>query len=142
MIENQLIKYIKAKRPILYINHYDYKEIDSMIISAIKDIENLKIYEYRSIGEVDFVNKKILEDEAQNLFQFIKNHYVEGMFEKVFLILKDVDDELENPKVLAMLRKISEMTVYNQEYNLTIIIVSQKIQSNLFGKLYKYCRNS
>lgn len=136
MIENQLIKYIKAKRPILYINHYDYKEIDSMIISAIKDIENLKIYEYRSIGEVDFVNKKILEDEAQNLFQFIKNHYVEGMFEKVFLILKDVDDELENPKVLAMLRKISEMTVYNQEYNLTIIIVSQKIQVPIYLENY------
>ena len=136
MIENQLIKYIKAKRPILYINHYDYKEIDSMIISAIKDIENLKIYEYRSIGEVDFVNKKILEDETQNLFQFIKNHYVEGMFEKVFLILKDVDDELENPKVLAMLRKISEMTVYNQEYNLTIIIVSQKVQVPIYLENY------
>ena len=34
--ENQIVTYTEAKRPILYINHYDYKEIDKMIEEGAK----------------------------------------------------------------------------------------------------------
>ena len=127
-MENQISAYIKAKRPILYINHYDYKEIDKMIEEGAKEVESSKIFEYRSIGEVDFKTKKVLEEEKVNLFKFLNKNYSLGLFEKVFLVLKDIDNELENPEVLAMIKKIAEIDVYNLDYNLTIIIVSQNIQ--------------
>ena len=44
------------------------------------------------------------------------------------LVLKDVDKEIENSEVLAMIKKIADMNVYNLDYNLSIIIVSQNIQ--------------
>lgn len=127
-MENQISTYVEAKRPILYINHYDYKEIDRMIEVGAEKIGNVKILEYRSIGEVDFKTKKVSEDEKINLFEFLNKNYSLGLFEKVFLVLKDVDKEIENSEVLAMIKKIAEMNVYNLEYNLAIIIVSQNIQ--------------
>lgn len=127
-MENQVTTYVKAKRPILYVNHYDYKEIDRMIEEGAKKIGDVKVFEYRSIGEVDFKTKKVLEKEKVNLLGFLNKYYGLGLFEKIFLILKDIDNELENPEVLAMIRKIAEMDVYNLDYNLAIIIVSQNIQ--------------
>lgn len=126
--ENQIVTYTDAKRPILYINHYDYKEIDKMIEEGAKRIGDVKIFEYRSIGEVDFKTKEVLKDEKGGLFTFLDKNYVQGMFGKVFLVLKDVDKEIENSEVLAMIKKIAEMNVYNLDYNLSIIIVSQNIQ--------------
>ena len=127
-MENQISTYVKAKRPILYINHYDYKEIDRMIEEGAKKIGDVKIFEYRSIGEVDFKTKASPEKEKINLFEFLNKNYSLGLLEKVFLVLKDIDNELENPEVLAMIKKIAEMDVYNLDYNLAIIIVSQNIQ--------------
>lgn len=127
-MENQISTYVKAKRPILYINHYDYKEIDKMIEEGAKKIGDVKIFEYRSIGEVDFKTKASPEKEKINLFEFLNKNYSLGLLEKVFLVLKDIDNELENPEVLAMIKKIAEMDVYNLDYNLAIIIVSQNIQ--------------
>ena len=127
-MENQISTYVKAKRPILYINHYDYKEIDRMIEEGAKKIGDVKVLEYRSIGEVDFKTKASLQEEKINLFEFLNKYYGLGLFEKVFLVLKDIDNELENPEVLAMIKKIAEMDVYNLDYNLAIIIVSQNIQ--------------
>lgn len=126
--ENQIVTYTDAKRPILYINHYDYKEIDKMIEEGAKRIGDVKIFEYRSIGEVDFKTKEVLKEEKVDLFKFLDKNYVQGMFGKVFLVLKDVDKEIKNSEVLAMIKKIAEMTVYNLDYNLSIIIVSQNIQ--------------
>lgn len=127
-MENQITTYVEAKRPILYINHYDYREIDKLIENGAEKIGNIKILEYRSIGEVDFKTKKVFEDNRINLFGFLNKNYSLGLFEKVFLVLKDVDKEIENPEVLSMIKKIAEMNVYNLEYNLAIIIVSQNIQ--------------
>ena len=84
------------------------------------------IYEYRSLGKVNFKNKKV--EEKIDLLQFLDKHFVEGMDKKVFLLLKDVDNELSNPKVIALVKKMSETAVYNMGYNMTIIIVSQNVQ--------------
>lgn len=127
MKNNQLTTYVEAKRPILYIRHYDYKEIDRMLEEGIKNIENGVIYEYRSLGEVNFKNKKV-DQEKIDLLQFLDKHFVEGMNRKVFLLLKDVDNELANPEVIALVKKMSETAVYNMGYNMTIIIVSQNVQ--------------
>lgn len=126
--DNQIVTYIEAKRPILYINDYDYKEIDKLIEDGAKRIGDVEVFEYRSIGEINFKTKEVLKEEKVNLFQFLDKNYVKGISGKVFLILKDVDNEIENSEVLAMLKKIAEMNVYNSEYNLSIIIVSQNIQ--------------
>lgn len=125
---NQISTYVKAKRPILYINHYDYKEIDKMIEEGAKKIGDVNIFEYRSIGELDFKTKQVLLDKKVNLLEFLNEKYGLGLLKKVFLVLKDIDQELESPEVLATIKKIAEMNVYNLDYNLAVIIVSQNIQ--------------
>lgn len=125
--ENQLTTYVSAKRPIIYINHYDYREIDNFIEEAVSKISDKEIYEYRAIGAVNFKTKKI-QDERTDLFNFLSAYYIFGNRKNIFLVIKDVDEELKNPSVTALIKRIAEMNVYNSGYNCTIIIVSQNIQ--------------
>ena len=125
--ENQLTTYVSAKRPIIYINHYDYREIDNFIEEAVSKISDKEIYEYRAIGAVDFKTKK-LQDEKTDLFNFLSAYYIFGNRKNIFLVIKDVDEELKNPSVTALIKRIAEMNVYNSGYNCTVIIVSQNIQ--------------
>ena len=56
-METNLLKYLKARRPIIWGNSGDYKEIDTIVKEATKDYQDKAIYEYRALGAVDFENK-------------------------------------------------------------------------------------
>lgn len=126
-MKTQLIDYISSKRALIYINDYDYREIDNFIQNGLKDIKNVEIHEYRAFGEVDFKSKKISTTPV-NLMGFLQAYMINGTDKNVVLLLKDVDKELENPEVIAMLKKIAEMNIAHPKYNCMVIIVSQNIQ--------------
>ncbi|MGL4569238.1 MAG: AAA family ATPase, partial [Fusobacteriaceae bacterium] len=123
--DNELQKYVKSKRPIIWTSHYDYAEIDNLIRETVKDIDH-NIFEYRSVGEVDFDTKSIKDDGAKELLQMLKATYDDGMETNVFLVVKNVDTELKDPKVLGFLRKIAEMNYASKKYSFTTIIVSNE----------------
>ena len=56
-METNLVKYLRARRPIIWVNSGDYKEIDTIVKEATRDYKNKAIYEYRAFGAVDFENK-------------------------------------------------------------------------------------
>ena len=56
-METNLVKYLRARRPIIWVNSGDYKEIDTIVKEATKDYKDKAIYEYRAFGAVDFENK-------------------------------------------------------------------------------------
>lgn len=126
-MKTQLIDYISSKRALIYINDYDYREIDNFIQNGLKDIKNVEIHEYRAFGEVDFKSKKISTTPV-NLMGFLQAYMINGTDKNVVLLLKDVDKELENPEVIAMLKKIAEMNIAHPKYNCMVTIVSQNIQ--------------
>lgn len=117
---NMLASYIDALHPIIYINHFDFKVIDS----AIEQVKgNAKCIEYNNaLGLVNFNTKSPMKE--CNLEQFLKLTMDDGFEHDTFLILKDIHRELNDPRIIALLKRIAENNLYNDDYSATIFIIS------------------
>lgn len=118
---NILAEYIDALHPIIYINHFDFQVIDN-VISQVR--ENVKCVEFNNaLGLIDFKTKSPMYE--CDLEIFLKLTMDDGFDHDMFLILKDVHGELHNPKIIALLKRIAENNIYNNDYNATIFIISE-----------------
>ena len=116
----QLASYVDALYPIIYIRHFDFVVADNAI-SQIR--ENAKCIEFNNaLGLVDF-NTKSPQQEC-NLENFLKLTMDEGFEHPTFLVLKDVHKQLEDPKVIALLKRIAENNLYREGYSETVFIES------------------
>lgn len=118
---NKLASYVDALRPIIYINHFDFKVIDEAIASIGS---KTKCVEFNNaLGLVDFKSKSPLME--CDLEHFLRLTMDDGFEQETFLVLKDVHQELANPKIIALLKRIAENNVYNDNFNTTIFILSE-----------------
>ncbi|NLG32998.1 MAG: AAA family ATPase [Syntrophomonadaceae bacterium] len=118
-----LASYIDALRPIIYINHFDFKVIDE----ALRRVgQGANIVEYNNaLGAIDFDTKSPLLECDLN--HFLKLSMDDGFEYDTFIVLKDVHDQLNDPKIIALLKRIAEDNLYNDEYHSTVFIVSTKV---------------
>ena len=123
-METNLVKYLRARRPIIWVNSGDYKEIDTIVKEATKDYKDKAIYEYRALGVVDFENK-VKEENITDLYNFLDTLYSEGIKTNVFLLIKNVEEEMKDARNIAYIKKIAETRYSSPNYNFTIIIVSE-----------------
>ena len=116
-----LASYVDALHPIIYINHFDFVVIDQ----AISQIgNNVKCIEYNNaLGLVDFYTKSPMK--PCSLEQFLYLTMDDGFEQETFLILKDIHGELDSPKIVSLLKRISENNLYNEKYSATIFIISE-----------------
>ena len=96
-----------------------------MIDDAIARVgEDVKCVEFNNaLGLVDFKTKSPLQE--CDLEQFLKLTMDDGFEQETFIVLKDVHSEINNPKIIALLKKISENNLYNDDYSSTIFILSE-----------------
>ena len=123
-METNLVKYLRARRPIIWVNSGDYKEIDTIVKEATKDYKDKAIYEYRAFGAVDF-ETKIKGEDVTDLYNFLDTLYSEGIKTNVFLLIKNAEEEMKDAKNIAYIKKIAETRYSSPDYNFTIIIVSE-----------------
>ena len=123
-METNLVKYLRARRPIIWVNSGDYKEIDTIVKEATKDYQDKAIYEYRAFGAVDF-ETKVKEEEITDLYNFLDKLYSEGIKTNVFLLIKNAEEEMKDAKNIAYIKKIAETRYSSPDYNFTIIVVSE-----------------
>jgi len=123
-METNLIKYLRARRPIVWVNSGDYKEIDTIVKEATKEYQDKAIYEYRAFGAVDF-ETKVKEEAVTDLYKFLDTLYSEGIKTNVFLLIKNAEEEMKDAKNIAYIKKIAETRYSSPDYNFTIIIVSE-----------------
>ena len=123
-METNLLKYLKARRPIIWVNSGDYKEIDTIVKEATKDYQDKAIYEYRAFGAVDF-ETKVKEETISDLYSFLDTLYSEGIKTNVFLLIKNAEEEMKASKNIAYIKKIAETRYSSPDYNFTIIVVSE-----------------
>ena len=123
-METNLSKYLRARRPIIWINSGDYKEIDTIVKEATKEYKDKAIYEYRAFGAVNFENKVRCE-EIENLYHFLNILFSEGVKTNVFLLIKNSEEEMKDARNIAFMKKIAETRYLNPDYNFTIIVVSE-----------------
>ena len=123
-METNLAKYLRARRPIIWVNSGDYKEIDTIVKEATKDYKDKAIYEYRALGAVDF-ETKVKEENITDLYSFLDTLYSEGIKTNVFLLIKNAEEEMKDAKNIAYIKKIAETRYSSPDYNFTIIVVSE-----------------
>lgn len=123
-METNLIKYLRARRPIIWVNSGDYKEIDTIVKEATKDYQDKVIYEYRAFGAVNF-ETKVKEENITDLYNFLDTLYSEGIKTNVFLLIKNAEEEMKDAKNIAYIKKIAETRYSSPEYNFTIIVISE-----------------
>jgi len=123
-METNLVKYLRARRPIIWINSGDYKEIDTIVKEATKDYKDKAIYEYRALGAVDF-ETKVKEENISDLYSFLDALYSEGIKRNVFLLIKNAEEEMKDAKNIAYIKKIAETRYSSPDYNFTIIVISE-----------------
>ena len=123
-METNLVKYLRARRPIIWINSGDYKEIDTIVKEATKDYQDKAIYEYRAFGAVDF-DTKVKEEKVTDLYSFLDTLYSEGIKRNIFLLIKNAEEEMKDAKNIAYIKKIAETRYSNSDYNFTIIVVTE-----------------
>ncbi len=117
---NILASYIDALHPIIYINHYDYKVIDEAIQTVR---ENAYCIEFNNaLGIINFESKS--PEFECDLEQCLLNNIDAGYEHDTFFILKDIHEQIRNPKIISLLRRIAEDNLYRDDYNATIFIIS------------------
>lgn len=118
---NTLASYVDALHPIIYINHFDFKVIDDAIARVGEDVKCVEFN--NALGLVDFKTKSpMLECDLE---KFLKLTMDDGFEQETFIVLKDVHGEISNPKIIALLKKIAENNLYNDDYSATIFILSE-----------------
>lgn len=118
---NILASYIDALHPIIYINHFDCKVIDDAIARVGEDVKYVEFN--NALGLVDFKTKSPMQE--CDLEKFLKLTMDDGFEQETFIVLKDVHSEINNPKIIALLKKIAENNLYNDDYSSTIFILSE-----------------
>jgi AAA+ superfamily predicted ATPase len=124
-ISYKLESYIDALYPIIYINHFDFNIVDKLI-KNVKSESNIVEYN-NALGVIDFENKSPLLNEEISLEHFLKRVREFGYDEHNILVLKDVHRELNDIKIISLLKRIAEDNLYRESYNCTVIIVSSEL---------------
>lgn len=121
-VTSVLASYVDALRPIIYINHFDFRVIDN----AIKEIAGgVKCLEFNNaLGMVSFDGGSPMRQYS--LEEFLDATWGDGFDQPTFLILKDIHDQLSDPKVVAYLKRIAERNMYEDSYYETVFILSEK----------------
>jgi len=120
-LEQNLIRYIDAVFPILYINSYEEKKVDEIIK---KSAGGRAIFEWNGVnGFVDFNTKVSYPMNHESLADVLKFLLDSNDIDGSLLVLKDVQPYLEEPKVVSTLKYISEK-IGAGDIETSIIIVS------------------
>lgn len=121
--EKTLSSYVDALYPIIYINHFDFHVIDTLL----GEIANgRKITEFNhGIGFVDFATKSA--GRRCELEDFLDDVKDDGYDHPTFIVLKDVHKQLDEPKVMSLLKYIASRNLYIEEYNATVFIVASRL---------------
>ncbi|MDR1085559.1 MAG: AAA family ATPase [Deltaproteobacteria bacterium] len=121
---DKIVSYLEALYPIIYINYFDFNLADKLISNAITAVsQKSKIVEYNNAyGIIDFDTKNpIFECDLLNFLKITSDY---GYEQEIFLILKDIHAQLNDPEIISLLKRISETNLYQKDYYCSIIIVS------------------
>ena len=117
-------KMIDVNTPLIYINDYDFVRIDEIIVEIVG---NSKVFEWNpATGTTNFKTKESQGlGENDTLEQFLRDKYtVDVNLKEKFLVLKDIQDFIEEPAIKSLLQLIAQRKLYDRDYNTTVIIVS------------------
>ena len=124
-LEENLIRYIDAGFPILYINSFEEIKIDTIIK---KSACGRKILEWNGVnGFSDFHTKKSMAMLDQSLSGTLRFLLESNDLDGSLLVIKDIQSMIEEPEIIALLKNIAEKNSCG-DIECTIIIESSIVK--------------
>lgn len=128
-LQQTLASYVDAYRPIIYISHFDFIEVKETIASLDPKVQCIEYDCALGRGAVTRDSHFANNTSGQmGLYEFLQQIKDEGYDRETFIILKDIHDQLDGDRkdinVIALLKYISERTLYADNYHTTIFILS------------------
>ena len=115
--ENQLYHYLRARRPIVYIHHFDFAVVDKMIEVIGKKAMGGRactIEEFsESSGRVSFSTKDVKGSRQLSLPEFLSrfnSSQLNNDRANYLVVLKEVHAKLSDPCVISLLQTIAQRT--------------------------------
>lgn len=126
-VVSSLQRMIDVNTPIIYIHDYDFVRIDELILQVTA---NKKVFEWNpATGSTDFHTKtKKGFGGTQSLESFLEEKFNEDIAKEKYLVLKEIQDYIDEPKIKTLLLLMSQRRLYDREYDTTIIIVSSVLR--------------
>ena len=120
-------KMIDVNTPIIYIHDYDFVRMDELIRQVVA---GKKVFEWNpATGTTDFTTRFPKGfGEKQTLENFLQEKYNEEEAKEKYLVLREIQDFIEEPKVKTLLALMSQRRLYDRDYDTTIIIVSSVLR--------------
>ncbi|WP_104732268.1 AAA family ATPase [Helicobacter salomonis] len=140
-LTHQLRQLIDTHAPILYMSCQDKDALDSLIAQVRGDRECLEFD--HALGALDFATKRPSDlNNPQDLESFLLGVYDRPFDQELFIVLKDIDLQLEqNPKVVALLQRMARYILSKEDYSATIFIFSSHLGTpNIPKELEIYTR--
>lgn len=122
-LKDNLIKYVDAGYPIIYINSFEEVKTDGIIKEVMGGREGLEWNGAK--GFVDFRTKQPLI-EGKSLVETLRLLDTDNELDRKFLVLKDAAGYLEEQEVTALLKDIALQI--SQDMDAVIIIVSSIVK--------------
>ena len=122
-----LRRYLYSAAPILYIHHSDFAAVDNVLEEIMRETKSEFIEFNNALGVLDFKTKA--PKQRWSLAEFLHNLMDDGIDAKqmqVFL-LKDVHEQLRDPQVIALLRRIAERALGDDDYRAKVVIVASEV---------------
>ena len=124
----ELQKYIDVNTPIIYINDFDFARVDEIIEGVVG---RSKIVEWNhATGCTDFRTRRSVGYGVKtDLISFLREIYtleIDDDFpvEEKFIVLRDIQDEIEKPEIKTLLALIAQRELYDRRFSVIVIIVS------------------
>lgn len=129
-ISTNLKKMIDVNTPIIYIHDYDFTRVDFLIQETLgtEFLEWSPALGYQRIfrDEDGYIQRdKYSSGENAELSDVLHNWYNQEFVKGAkYIVLRDIQDEIETPKVKSLLQMIAQRKLYDLDFELTIIINS------------------
>ena len=128
-IKEKLASYIYALRPIIYINHFDFEKIDKIIFDVSS---GYKVYEWVNNNitykwEKDKETGELIKNfsTSKDIISFLKLEHDNEV--NHFIVFKNINDYLKDNEVLSWLTDIAHKNMKDNDYNVTIFIISSSL---------------
>ena len=136
--EQLLGQYMKALRPIIYINHFDFESVDRIIENvgiAYFERRGYNIVEFsESGGWVDFKTKNTHDSSITDLAEFLQlfnTDQFNNNKKETIVVLKEIHESLRDKRVFSALQAIARRKSMADDrtnfYRVTVIIVDTKL---------------
>lgn len=132
IVKKELYTIVELNRPIIYIEQTDFHMVNKAIKNIAKKLEeenneSVKCYEFNNaLGLLNFKTQSTMDNNV-TLENFLQNTIDDGYDDTVFIVLKDIHDQLSDPKIISLLKRIAEKMIYGKEYATTVFILDSKI---------------